>query len=167
MLQILKSKVGVRVNGKYADLADMKSFGIQCESSPTILSQVAMYYNRLKYIEQAEQMYMAALLIDPLHAEANRGYAHVLIQKSNFQAANRYFVRVSSHSLCYSIVKAEQGWLQEIQGADDEAILQAFKKCLSLGNRDRGTVCALYSLGHFFHVRRDFTRARSTFIAAL
>ena len=37
--------------------------------------------------------------------------------------------------------------------------LQAFKKCLSLGNRDRGTVCALYSLGHFFHVRRDFTRA--------
>jgi tetratricopeptide (TPR) repeat protein len=159
MLQILRSKVGVRVYGKYADLSDMKEHAVLCKDSPTILSQIAMYYNRLKYMEQAEQLYIAALLIDPLHAEANRGYAHVLIQKSNFQAANRYFVRVYSHSLCYSIVKAEQGWLQEMQGADDEAIVQAFKKCLSLGNRDRGTVCALYSLGHFFHVRKDFAKA--------
>ncbi len=159
MLRILRSKVGVRVYGKYADLADMKGHAISCRDSPTILSQVAMYYNRLKYIEQAEQLYIAALLIDPLHAEANRGYAHILIQKSNYQAANRYFVRVYSHSLCYSIVKAEQGWLQEMQGADDEAIMQAFKKCLSLGNRDRGTVCALYSLGHFFHVRKEFSKA--------
>lgn len=159
MLRILRSKVGVRVYGKYADLADMKDHAVTCKDSPTILSQVAMYFNRLKYIEQAEQLYIAALLIDPLHAEANRGYAHILIQKSNYQAANRYFVRVYSHSLCYSIVKAEQGWLQEMQGADDEAIMLAFKKCLSLGNRDRGTVCALYSLGHFFHVRKDFGKA--------
>ena len=159
MILMLQSKVGIRVNGEYEGLGEMKSHAISCRDSPVILSQVAMYYNRLKYIEQAEQLYIAALLLDPLNAEANRGYAHVLIQKANYNAANRYFVRVSEHSVAFSIVKTEQGWLQEMMGADDEAILLAFKKCLALGNRDRGTSCALYSLGHFFHVRSDFIRA--------
>ena len=140
----------------------MKGYAVACRDSPRVLNQVALYYNRLKYIEQAEQLYIAALMLDPLHTEANRGYAHVLIQKANYQAANRYFVRVRESSASYSIVKTEMGWLQEMMGADDEAVLLAFKKCLALGYRDRGTSCALYSLGHFFHVRADFNKAIDT-----
>ena len=67
----------------------MKEYAVSCRDSARVLSQVALYYNRLKYIEQAEQLYIAALVLDPLHAESNRGYAHVLIQKANFLAANR------------------------------------------------------------------------------
>jgi len=159
MIAILQSKVGIRVNGEYENLDVMKGYATACPDSPAVLSQVALYYNRLKYIEQAEQLYIAALVLDPLHPEANRGYAHVLIQKSNFNAANRYFVRVPESSISYSIVKTEMGWLQEMKGADDEAVLLAFKRCLALGNRDRGTSCALYSLGHFFHVRSDYEKA--------
>ena len=167
MIKILQSKVGIRVNGEYENLDVMKGHAVTCRDSPTILSQVALYYNRLKYIEQAEQLYIAALLLDPLHSEANRGYAHVLIQKSNFNAANRYFVRVPESSISYSIVKTEMGWLQEMKAADDEAVLLAFKRCLALGNRDRGTCCALYSLGHFFHVRSDFQKAVDFYRRAL
>jgi tetratricopeptide (TPR) repeat protein len=159
LLKLLESKIGIGVFGKYECLSDMKHIAITCKDSAPILSQVALYYNRLKYIEQAEQLYIAALLIDPLYAEANRGYAHLLVQKSNFIAANRYFVRVPETALCYSLVKTELGWLQEMQGYDEEGSLQAFKKCLSLGKRDRGTCCALYSIGHYFHIRGDFTKA--------
>ena len=42
-----------------------------------------------------------------------------------------------------------------------QAILLAYKKSLSLGLRDRGTVCTLTALGHFYHVRGDHTRANS------
>ena len=159
LLKLLESKIGIGVFGKYECLSDMKHIAIACKDSAPILSQVALYYNRLKYIEQAEQLYIAALLIDPLYPEANRGYAHLLVQKSNFIAANRYFVRVPETALCYSLVKTEQGWLQEMQGYDEEGSLQAFKKCLSLGKRDRGTCCALYSIGHYFHIRGDITKA--------
>jgi len=159
MIAILQSKVGIRVNGEYENFDVMKGYATACPDSPAVLAQVALYYNRLKYIEQAEQLYIAALMLDPLHPEANRGYAHVLIQKSNFNAAHRYFVRVPESSISYSIVKTEMGWLQEMKGADDEAVLLAFKRCLALGLRDRGTSCALYSLGHFFHVRSDYEKA--------
>ena len=79
----------------------------------------------------------------------------------------RYLVRVSELSAAFSMVKVEQGWLQEILGSDDEAVLLCYKKALSLGLRDRATVCTLTSLGHHYHIRGDYTRASSFYKRAL
>ena len=167
LCRMLGFKMRLRYRDECEKLRVVKSLLASCIDAPVPFAYCGQYLHKLKYLDEAEDVYVAALLLDPLCNEANRGLAHLLVERGNPHAASRYFVRVSDTSAAYSMVKAEQGWLQELLGSTDEAILLAYKKSLSLGLRDRGTVCTLSSLGHFYHVRGDFTRALSFYKRAL
>jgi len=167
LYRMLLIKMRMRYEGKHERLKSIKSIAASAVDAPVVFAQCGQYMHKLQHLSRAEDLYTAALLLDPLCNEANRGLAHVLIEKGNPHAAIRYLVRVSDTSALFSIVKTEQGWLQELLGAKDEAVLLCYKKTLALGLRDRATVCTLNSLGHFYHIRGDYARASSFYKRSL
>lgn len=63
----------------------------------------------MRVSKQAEELYLGALLLDPLSADALRGYALMLAEAGNWPLACKYISRVESHSLSYSAAKTEKG----------------------------------------------------------
>jgi tetratricopeptide (TPR) repeat protein len=80
-----------------------------CPDSQQVLGVVARLLHKLRVSKQAEELYLGALLLDPLSADALRGYALMLAEAGNWQLACKYISRVESHSLSYSAAKTEKG----------------------------------------------------------
>lgn len=130
-----------------------------CPESPLVLSLVGRIFHALRLHIQAEELYVGALLLNPMHPDGLRGYGILLAEKGNYNAASRYLSRVDESSTMYHMAKLEFAWTLEILGNRDDAMLLAYQAVLSNGSRNRATSLTLTSMGHYFHVRGDLSRA--------
>jgi tetratricopeptide (TPR) repeat protein len=130
-----------------------------CPESALVLSLVGRIFHALRLHTQAEELYVGALLLNPMHPDGLRGYGILLAEKGNYNAASRYLSRVDESSTMYHMAKLEFAWTLEILGNRDDAMLLAYQAVLQNGHKNRATSLTLASMGHFFHVRGDLVRA--------
>ena len=130
-----------------------------CPENALVLSLAARILHSLRLHAKAEELYVGALLLNPMHPDGLRGYGTLLAEKGNYHAASRYLSRVDETSTMYHMAKTEFAWTLEILGNRDDALLLAYQAVLSNGQKNRATSLALASMGHYFHVRGDCGRA--------
>ena len=166
LLYLLTVKMLAKYVGEYAYHKLIRECARNFANSTMVIGNAARYLHVIKISKSGEELYLAALLLDPLNPEALRGYALMLAEAGNFPLAFKYISRIQSSAVCYSIAKTEKGWILEIMG-EIEASLQSFQNVLAMGLKDRATSYSLTALGHMFHVRGDFQRALSFYTRAL
>lgn len=159
MIILCMAKLTAKYLSEFRLLYLLKEVVLLCPTSPVILAMAARMYHMLQMQDTAEILYVGSLLTDPLCSIALHGYGLLLAEKGNIGAAGRYMARVSESSHLHAISKIELGWIQEIHGAKEEAIHLAYQSVLSMGSKSKTNALALASLGHFYHVRGDPTRA--------
>ena len=160
--QLIQLKLGIKYRSIYSKAQFVSQLAHMCPEYDVVLAQCAMYMHRIRYIKQAEQIFIGALLNNSLCVDALRGYAHLLIDKGNYQVAHRYLCRVQSDSISYCKSQLEIAWLNELMGVKQDTILQQYRSCISLlaGKADSFTSSLIYSsTGHFYHARGDIPRA--------
>ena len=80
-----------------------------CPDSHQVIAAVARILHKLKISKEAEELYIASLLLDPLSPDGLRCYSLMLAEAGNWPLACKYISRVESHSLSYSAAKSEKG----------------------------------------------------------
>lgn len=170
---LLAVKLAFRYDGQYNALNLIQAVLKSCPESCIVLTHAAMYFHKVKYMDYAEQLFIGALMLDPLYPEALRGYAHVLIAKGDVQSALRYLNRIANDksSLLYQLVRTEIVWLYELIGSEDEALTLAYTNLLSTQVSARSSIRAtsltLHSYGHFYHIRGDLAKAAEMYKRSL
>lgn len=163
MFKIMENKMAMKYKGKFMNIKTIKSIVSNNPENSTILAQAGMYFHKLRFVKQAEQMYVGSLMINPLGSDGLRGYAHLLLEQENYQSVLRYLSRVPDNSACYPITRTEIAWVHEIIGSDSDAIMLAYKKSTlntsSVYRDGRVSSLSLQSQGHFYHVRGDYAKA--------
>lgn len=131
--------------------------------SPLVLTHAALYFHQTKYIEQAELLYIGALMLNPGYDHALVGYARLLAEKRNFRAALRYLGRVEEDSPMWLSAKLDMAGITEITGVDSAALVVAYKNCTysQTLQRDRAYACALHCMA--FHHERLNEHDKATF----
>ena len=156
---LLESKMASRYQKKFIKVKQALSIVKRAPENPEILAQVALYLQQIKYVKQAEELFIGALMLNPLYVPALRGYAHLLSEKGNFQYAHRYLCRISSDHIAYDVTRLEIAWLSELCGAKSHHILQSYQTSISTSKNNKVLSEAIQSLGHYYHVRGDLKRA--------
>jgi hypothetical protein len=91
----------------------------------------------MKYLDQAELMLIAALMLEPGYDRALLAYARVLIERGDQRTALRYLGRIGEDSALWLAAKLEAAGVQELQAAEPAALIAAYKTCTYLQNRAR------------------------------
>lgn len=156
---LLESKMAARYQKKFIKVSQALSIVKRAPENPEILSQVAMYLHRIRYIKQAEELFIGALLLNPLYVPALRGYGHLLSEKGNFQCAHRYLCRISNEHIAYDVTRLEIAWLSELCGGNSHQVLQSYQTSISTSKNRKVLSEAIQSLGHYYHVRGDLQKA--------
>jgi len=164
---LLESKMAVRYQRKFIKVKQALAIVKRAPENPEILAQVALYLHQIRYTKQAEELFIGALLLNPLYVPALRGYAHLLTEKGNLQYAHRYLCRISSEHIAYDVTRLEIAWLTELCGANSHQILQAYQHSISTSKNRKVLSEAIQSLGHYYHVRGDMNRALELYKRAL
>ena len=82
--QLLEMKLAARYHSTYHRAKRITQLANMCPESEVVLAQVAKFLHRIRYTRQSEQIFIGALLLNPLGHFALRGYAHLLIEKGNY-----------------------------------------------------------------------------------
>jgi tetratricopeptide (TPR) repeat protein len=84
--------------------------------SPMILAYAARLYHLLQLTTQAEELYLGAMLLDPLYCHALHGYSLLLIDRGDYQLACRYLNRITTDYVFYPFIRLQYVWIQELLG---------------------------------------------------
>jgi hypothetical protein len=79
--QLIQLKLGIKYRSTYSKAQFVAQLAHMCPEYDVVLAQCAMYLHRIRYLKQAEQIFIGALLNNSLCVDALRGYAHLLIDK--------------------------------------------------------------------------------------
>ena len=82
--QLIEMKLAVKYHSTYPSAKRAVQLANMCPENEVVLAQVAKLLHRICYTRQAEQIFIGALLLNPLGHFALRGYAHLLIEKGNY-----------------------------------------------------------------------------------
>ena len=137
--------------------------------SPMVLSHVAMYFHSMKYPEQAELLFVGALLLNPHYERALLGYARLLASKGHYRAALKYLSRIDEDSPLWLAAKLDMAGIQELQGADPAALLNAYKNCTyqQALHHDRTFSVAQHCMAYQHHRLQEHDKADFFFNKAL
>lgn len=116
-------------SGSYQSIpAILKLVLTLCPTSALILSYAARVYHQYQLQTQAEELYIGAMLIDPLSCYALHGYSLLLIDRGEYQLACRYLNRILSSAAASTgapggsayvfspFIRLQYVWIQEILG---------------------------------------------------
>jgi tetratricopeptide (TPR) repeat protein len=156
---LLVARLSARYLGEFRLLSILKDATSTCPENPQVLCLAAKLYEILQIDEAAEQLYVGAMLVDPDFSPALEGYASLLMRQGNLGMAARYLSRTDARYAGYPVACLKLGWMQEILGAEPDAVVKAYQSVLGLNLKNRPTVQAQAALGHFYHVRGDLGAA--------
>jgi tetratricopeptide (TPR) repeat protein len=167
LLKLIVAKLSLRHFKQFAKPMSIVEILNGCPENAIILGHGGFCLRQLVCERDAERVYTGALLLDPHNLTALRGMAHVYARRGNFTTAIRYLNRINPAEVCYPITRTEIGAILEMQGADVEAIVVAYKLILGLCRHDKATSTAFHCLGHIHHVRGDESRALDYYTRAI
>jgi tetratricopeptide (TPR) repeat protein len=121
--------------------------------SPFVLSHAAFYFMEMKYHDQAELLFLGALMLQPNYERALLGYSRLLAEKGNTRTALRYLGRINEESPLWLAAKLEMACIQELHGADTSAVLVAYKNCtlVTAYAEDAAFATALHCAAYHHH----------------
>lgn len=128
--------------------------------SPFVLSHCANTLYRTQYKQAAEQLVIGVLMLNPNYDHALRLYAHILIEQGQYRLAARYLHRIDSKSPLWSVTQLEIAWLIEINGAEADGAILAYKSCATNSNKNNYIISrAMHSIGITYHLLNDESNA--------
>jgi tetratricopeptide (TPR) repeat protein len=167
LLKLVISKLSLRQFKQFANPMSIVEVLSSAPENTVIMAHGGFCLRQLMCERDAERVYTASLLLDPYNVTALRGLAHMYARKQQYSTAIRYLNRINPAEVCYPITRTEIGAIMEMQGADMEAIVVAYKLILSLCRHDKATSMAYHCLGHIHHVRGDELRALDYYTRAI
>eukprot|EP01038_Epipyxis_sp_PR26KG_P013186 gene13186-17669_t len=114
ILHFLISKISAKFCGYYEPVRNINSIIDSYSDSPIILAHAAIYFHNLNYFDEAEQLYVASLLLMPDCDIALYRYSHLLFQKGLFLVAQKYLSRINQQSILFWLAKIESNWCLEM-----------------------------------------------------
>lgn len=151
--RILYAKLASKYFMKYEKPTVFYALVDSFPESPFVLSHAALYFMEMKYHDQAELLFLAALMLQPNYERALLGYARLLAEKGNPRVALRYLGRISEDSPLWLPAKLEMAGIQELQRVDTPALLVAYKNCtlLTAVAEDTAYATALHCSAYHHH----------------
>ena len=95
--QIVLTKLSTKYFGRFGKFKAFRALLDCALDSPDVVGIAAGYMHHLQYTQQAEDLYLGALVLDPAYATALQGYARILVDKGLYHAAHRCLSRVPDH----------------------------------------------------------------------
>ena len=95
--QIVLTKLSTKYFGRFGKFRALRALLDCALDSPDVVATAAGYMHHLQYTQQAEELYLGALVLDPACATALQGYARILVDKGLYHAAHRCLSRVPDH----------------------------------------------------------------------
>ena len=159
MLHILAVKMAAKYHKRYNLQKLTRESTAQCPDSPAVIAQTAKLMARMRLSKESEELFLAALLLNPMSPDALRSYALFLCERGQHRVALRYLSRIDSHSPVHNPSLLEKGWCLELRG-ETEAAVHPYQKILAGSERNRLSGSnALEALGHLSHVKGDYAKA--------
>jgi tetratricopeptide (TPR) repeat protein len=153
----------------YSNILSLVALADLFPDSPVILSHVAIHLYGLKYSEQAEMLFISALMLDPNYDVALLYYARLLMDKSNYKVALRYLSRVEEGSRFYYTAQYDYVCIHELIDAKFDLLYFTYKGCIQRidEQKDRLYSCFLHNLAHLYQRCDDVDKAVSFYQQAL
>lgn len=153
----------------YSNMLSLVALADIFPDSPVILSHVAIHLYGLKYSEQAEMLFISALMLDPNYDVALLYYARLLMDKNNDKVALRYLSRVEEGSRFYYTAQYDYVCIHELIDAKFDLLYFTYKGCIQRidEQKDRLYSCFLHNLAHLYQRCDDVDKAVSFYQQAL
>jgi len=153
----------------YSNMLSLVALADIFPDSPFILSHVAILLYGLKYSEQAEMLFISALMLDPNYDVALLYYSRLLIDKNNYKVALRYLSRVKEGSRFYYTAQYDYVCIHELIDAKFDLLHFTYKGCIQRidEQKDRLYSCFLHNLAHLYQRCNDVDKAVSFYQQAL
>lgn len=163
MCRILSIKMSEKYYSTFEKPATIYALVDSFPESPLVLTHAALYFLQTKYTEQAEMLFVGALMLNPGYERALLGYSRLLAEKRNYRAALRYLGRIEEDSPLWLAAKLNMAGIQEISDVDTPALLAAYKNCTlnQVHQRDRSYACAQHCMA--FHYARLHEHDKAAF----